>query len=242
VKPLTVVTSSGLEHELTDVPQWRRCLRGVTSVLSAPKSNIRNIVEGPPKKAMTDRELEEYRALRATIRDRGTARVWIALVGTGLWAALTVTTAALAALPVATLLPLLVLALTFEIVYALHTGVERIGRYIQVFFEDEEASTARWEHEAMAYGRAFPGGGSDPIFAWYFCTATVFNFVPVAFASAVAIEYLFLTPIHLLFIVRILVARSRSGRQRALDLERFQKLRESRADAAAGPISGRAQP
>ena len=32
---------------------------------------------------MTARELEEYRALRATIRERGTARVWIFVVGFG---------------------------------------------------------------------------------------------------------------------------------------------------------------
>ena len=30
---------------------------------------------------MTPRELEEYRALRETIRERGTARVWIFVVG-----------------------------------------------------------------------------------------------------------------------------------------------------------------
>ena len=87
---------------------------------------------------MTPREIEEYRALRATIRERSTARLWIVLAGLTAWAALTLATAALAELPIATLLPLLVLALTFEIVFALHTGVERVGRYIQVFFEDAE--------------------------------------------------------------------------------------------------------
>ena len=175
---------------------------------------------------MTERELEEYRALRATIRDRGTARVWTALVGVALWAALTVTTAALAALPVATLLPLLLLAVTFEIVYALHTGVERIGRYLQVFFEEDESGRG-WEHAAMSYGQTYPGG-SDPLFSLYFCTAAVFNLIPAVFASAIAIEYAFLTPIHALFIVRVLVAHRRAGRQRATDLERFQKLKASR--------------
>ena len=77
---------------------------------------------------MTSRELEEYRALRATIRERGTARVSIAVAGFAAWAALVLTTATLATFPVATLLPLLFLALVFEAVFALHTGVERIGR------------------------------------------------------------------------------------------------------------------
>src|SRR5678815_4594103 len=58
---------------------------------------------------MTLRELEEYRALRDTIRERGTARHWIVVVGFGLWAALTLAIVAFATLPVATLLPLLVL-------------------------------------------------------------------------------------------------------------------------------------
>src|SRR5712692_11822960 len=86
---------------------------------------------------MTPRDQEEYRALRATIRERGTTRIWIFVVGLVGWAGLVIATAALAALPVATLLPLLVLAVVFEAVVALHTGVERIGRYIQVFFEDD---------------------------------------------------------------------------------------------------------
>ena len=64
-------------------------------------------------------------------------------------------TAALASLPIAALLPLLVLAGVFEAVFALHTGVERIGRYIQVFFE--APGERAWEHTAMAFGRAFPG-------------------------------------------------------------------------------------
>jgi len=39
---------------------------------------------------MTPRELEEYRTLRNTIRQRGTARVWMFLAGLAIWAALTV--------------------------------------------------------------------------------------------------------------------------------------------------------
>jgi hypothetical protein len=74
--------------------------------------------------ATTDRR---YRALRSTIRERSTARVWIALAGFSAWAAAAVGTAAPWPLPVVTFIPLLLLALTFEIVLALHIGVERIG-------------------------------------------------------------------------------------------------------------------
>ena len=84
---------------------------------------------------MTPRALEEFKALRDTVRSRGTARVWVFLAGLVGWGALTIATASLAALPVATFLPLLILAITFEAVFSLHVGVERIGRYIQVFLE-----------------------------------------------------------------------------------------------------------
>ena len=89
----------------------------------------------PETASMTPRELEEYKALRATIRERGTTRVWVFVTGLIAWGGLTVATASLATLPIATLLPLLILAGTFEAVFSIHTGVERVGRYLQVFVE-----------------------------------------------------------------------------------------------------------
>jgi len=168
--------------------------------------------------------IHEYRALRDTIRERGTARVWIVLIGLALWASLTVATFALAPFPAATVLPLLVLAAGFEIVFSLHTGVERIGRYIQVFHEEETG----WEHVAMAYGQRF-GGGGDPLFANFYRTATVLNFLPAAFARPQPVEVAVVGGIHALFIVRVEFARRRAARQRAIDLDRFDQLkRQSR--------------
>jgi hypothetical protein len=173
------------------------------------------------ERAMTPRELEEYRALRDTIRERGTARVWVFLAGLAAWAALVIATAALAALPVATLLPLLMLAGTFEAVFSLHSGVERIGRYVQVFLEEGSG----WEHVAMQFGRAYRGGGTDPLFVTVFGVATLLNFVPVLIAEPVATEVVVIGTAHLLLIARILVARRAAGHQRAKDLERFEKLK-----------------
>jgi hypothetical protein len=170
---------------------------------------------------MTPRELDEYRALRDTIRERGTARVWIFQAGLAAWGALVIATAALAALPVATLLPLLLLAATFEAVFSLHVGVERVGRYIQVFFEEESG----WEHAAMAFGRPVRGTRVDPLFATIFLIATILNFVPVLIAEPVATEVVVIGAAHLFLIARILLARRAAGRQRATDLERFQKLK-----------------
>jgi hypothetical protein len=172
---------------------------------------------------MTPRELEEYSALRATIRERGTARAWIFVVGLAMWGALTIATAALASLPIATLLPLLMLAAVFETVLALHTGVERVGRYLQVFYED--GAERSWEHTAMAFGRMFSGAGADPLFAAYFWLATVLNLIPAALAGPVAIEWTVVGIAHALFAVHVFVTRRRAAHQRAIDLERFEKLR-----------------
>jgi hypothetical protein len=173
---------------------------------------------------VTPRELEEYRALRETIRERGTARIWVVLAGLAAWAGLAIATIAWAPFPVASLFPLLVLAAAFEGVFALHTGVERIGRYVQVFYEDDE-STRQWEGQAMAYGSRFPGGAVDPLFVALFGLATLLNFVPVVLVAAVAIEYIVVGAFHVLMLARLGVARRHAARQRAIDLERFRQLR-----------------
>ena len=60
---------------------------------------------------------------------------------------------------------LLLLVATFEAVRTLHLGVERIGRYLQVFHEPEPPAPgdARWEHVAMALG---PGSPERPVTLW----------------------------------------------------------------------------
>jgi hypothetical protein len=181
------------------------------------------VVEPRERQSMTPRELEEYRALRATIRERGTTRVWIVLAGFAAWAGLLLATAALTALPVASLLPLLILAVAFEIAFALHSGVERVGRYVQVFFEDAEPG---WETRIMAFAQQFPTtSGSDPLFCAYFWTATGFNFVPVTLTGPVLVEWLVVGAAHALFALRVAGARRQSARQRSKELEHFQQLK-----------------
>jgi hypothetical protein len=183
---------------------------------------------------MTPRELEEYKALRATIRERGTARVWLCVAGLALWCALVLATAASMSLPIATLLPLLVLAGTFEAMFSLHTGVERVGRYIQVFYErDEELSVRRWEHTAMAFGQLGVKGGTDPLFGTLFMLAAIANFVPAVLAGAVPIEWAVVGTVHLAFIARVFIARHHAAQQRALDLARFEQLKHA---GTSGPL------
>jgi hypothetical protein len=174
---------------------------------------------------MTPREQEEYTALRATIRERGTARVWIFVAGFVAWAAVVVATTALTSTPVATLLPLLVLAAAFEAVFALHVGVERVGRYIQVFFEEDDSG---WEHAAMAFGRPAGAAVADALFPVPFGLAAVFNVAPALITNPTREELVFVAGAHVLFLIRLVSARAAAGRQRAVDLERFREIKGSR--------------
>lgn len=179
----------------------------------------------------------EYEALRATIRERGTRRVTLFWMALGVWAALLLTAAVRGAGPYASLVSLLSLAAGFEAVYALHVGVERIGRYLQVFYE-EPGTLPAWERTAMAYGRESAGygrepaglgrepagDGVDPLFSKIFATAALLNFVPTLPSRQFGFIFvLFLA--HGLFAVRILKAQKYAAAQRGRDLERFKRLK-----------------
>jgi hypothetical protein len=194
---------------------------------------------------MTVRDQEEYTELRATIRERGTARVCIFAAGIAAWAAAVIAIAAFAASPVATLLPLLVLAAIFEAVFALHIGVERIGRYLQVFHEgsggsdspaDAHAEDSRaqvgWEHAAMAFGRPSGAASADALFTAIFVLAAVFNLMPALILEPQRAELIFVGGAHALFGLRLFVARHAAAKQRAIDLERFQQLQRGRSHSA----------
>jgi hypothetical protein len=195
-------------------------------------SGYRRLDANPSRKsvmtATTVRELEEYTALRATIRERGTARVCLFVGGFIAWGALAVATAALASIPVASLLPLLVLAGVFEAVFALHVGVERVGRYLQVFHEIGDR--AAWERTAMAFGRPKGAAVADALFAIPFLLATLFNIMPALIAQPTPAEIVFVVGAHALFVLRLAVARAAAARQRVVDLARFQVLKDLKSE------------
>jgi hypothetical protein len=174
---------------------------------------------------MTARAQEEYKALRATIRERGTARVWVFVFGMTAWGAITVATASVASSPLAVLLPLLVLAATFEGVLSLHAGVERIGRYVQVFFEEDATG---WEHAAMAFGRPAGSITTDALFSIPFFLAAMCNIGPALITEPIRAELVVVGGAHLLFVVRLISARAGTAKQRAIDLERFRQLKQPR--------------
>jgi hypothetical protein len=161
--------------------------------------------------------------LRATIRERGSWRVVLVVATITAWAATAVTTQVLLTTPVSTLIPLIVLATGFEAVFALHVGVERIGRYLQVEYEEPGGGPA-WEHTAMRFGSIpTPAGGRvDPLFTTLFTCGILLNLVPVLLATVGMpdgpVELIVFGLIHVAAVVRIARARSYSNRQRGLDL------------------------
>jgi hypothetical protein len=173
---------------------------------------------------MVTKNDDEFRSMRATIQQRGTARmVVLPIVFIG-WAGTAVATAAVITVAVSTLVPLLILVAGFEAIFALHVNVERIGRYLEVFHEGETGPV--WEHTASLFAQRFPGAGLDPLFGRLFVLATSVNFLPAALGWENMPELVVLAALHLVFINRVRLARSFAATQRAEDLQRFAALRQ----------------
>jgi len=171
----------------------------------------------------------EYLVLRQTIASRGTARMIlfpVAMIG---WAALALVVLTFAEAPVASLFPLAVIVGGFEAIHALHVGVERIGRYLQVYYENPETGP-RWESTVMGVGPALPGGGIDPLFTLVFASATFVNIIPALALQPrpTATELGVIGLLHLAVVIRIVRARGAAARQRAVELESFRAIRSQK--------------
>ncbi len=177
--------------------------------------------------------VEEYRALRSTIQQRGSLRLLVAGLTFVAWATFAFAVSVWASVSALTLLPLLVLVTGFEVVFATHVGVERIGRYLQARFEGDGTEPPSWEHAAMAIGsKASAGSGIDPLFGPQFVLATLLNLIPVGLLSVtegftlpggIPVEVAVYGMLHLLFVWRVFLARRYASRQRSRDLELFKQ-------------------
>jgi hypothetical protein len=182
---------------------------------------------------------EEYSALRQTIAVRGTVRMVIVPATLAAWGGLAIAQLAFTPLPLAALVSLAVLAAGFEAVNALHVGVERIGRYLQVFYEETSADnsvSARWETTAMvprlgsgeAGGPGLPGGGIDPLFTLLFAATLLLNLAIALVPMPTGAEAGVVSLVHLIVLGRIVRARMAAGKQRAQDLEHYRRVRDNR--------------
>jgi hypothetical protein len=111
----------------------------------------------------------------------------------------------------------------FEAVHALHVGAERIGRYLQVYYETIPDGP-RWETAVMTVGPALPGGGIDPLFSVVFVGTTIANMLPALVASVTPVELGVIALLHVGFVFRIVRARLAATRQRAVELESFKAM------------------
>jgi hypothetical protein len=166
----------------------------------------------------------EFTTLRATIASRGTVRMVLVPVIVIGWASLAIVVVLFSDLPVAALLPLAVLVGGFETINALHVGVERIGRYLQTFYEGSAGGPA-WETTAMAVAPRVRASGVDPLFTAVFVITAILNMTTALVPEPTPLEKLVIGAFHAAFLVRIARARQVAGSQRAHDLQAFQAAR-----------------
>lgn len=167
----------------------------------------------------------EFAVLRQTIARRGTARMILVPVTFIAWSTLSLGILLFADVPVASLFTLAVLAAGFEAVHALHVGVERIGRFLQVYYEGPPDGP-RWETSVTSVGPGLPGGGIDPLFTFLFAAASFLNMMLVLVPGPSRTELGVIGVLHLLFVGRLVRSRGASARQRAVELESFKAVRQ----------------
>jgi hypothetical protein len=180
---------------------------------------------------MTDVSEGEYASLRATIQARGTARPLAFLAGISTWAALQSAVLIWLPNPIGASMPLIVLLATFEVIRSLHLGIERIGRYLQVFYEESASAEAplappAWERTAMTFGPAIPGAGGHPFFFPIFLIATFVNFLAVVLPSPVLVAGVTMAVPHLAFIIWMVYCERGMRRQRETELARYRVLKK----------------
>lgn len=169
--------------------------------------------------------LQEYRLLRETIQARGSLRVALAAATCFVWAALALWVWTSAAGFMAGLIPLVVLNAGFETVLSLHTGVERIGRYVQRMYESGGPTPPAWEHVAVAMGSRWASPGAlDPLFSMFFVAAVFVNFVLIGAAADSKQQIAVAGVLHGLFILRILSARHFASIQRKMDIAALESV------------------
>jgi hypothetical protein len=174
--------------------------------------------------------LEEYRALRATIRERGSLRFLVTSITFSAWAAVLTTLCAVTVVPTFILVPLVVLVAGFEVNLAIHVGVERVGRYLQVKYERNPQSAAGWEHAVMKL--QVPTGGLDALFLAVFFSALALTFVVGLWlaaaslgpdeATAMRAESLVVAILHAVVAARWLQAARYAKSQRSRELPAFE--------------------
>jgi len=138
--------------------------------------------------------------------------------------------------PVFTLISLVVLCAGFEVNLAIHVGVERVGRYLQLKYESEGQNAAHWERTSMAL--RVPSGGLDPLFSWVFASALLVNWLMGVWLSRDATspefpgfstEGLVFVGLHAAVAIRWILASRFTRGQRERELRAFEQIHPPRS-------------
>jgi hypothetical protein len=173
---------------------------------------------------------QEYRQLRAAIAARGELRARLFLAGLAAWAAGLAAVLIALPYPLVSMVPLALLLATFEAIRPLHFGAERIGRFLQVFYEERGdparplADTPSWERSAMSFGAAIPGAAGHPLYLPVFLMAVVLNYLAVVLPGPIAAELALLSVPHVAFVLWLLITDRAVRTQRERELARYRQL------------------
>jgi hypothetical protein len=179
-------------------------------------------------------QLEEFRALRASVRERAIARVLLLAMTWLGWAALATAIMLVVPAPLLLTVPLVVLLAAFEVNLGTVRAAERVSSYLRVVFEERRAVPG-WETASADLARRYPASRGDPLFLWVFVAVLCANYLCVVIAipettdpSARTREDLLdlalVTALHMSLVVRFLLARRALHAGRARELERLRAV------------------
>jgi hypothetical protein len=177
-------------------------------------------------------QLEEFRALRATIRERTTARVLIVVVAFVGWSALALAVMLVVPAPLLLLVPLVLLLAGFEANLKIVRATDLMATYLRVTFE-ENRGIPGWETASANLARRGRGTREDPLFLWLFVALVGASYLCVVLAIGEtaetsarnrqdALDLALVTASHVAVAARFVLAGRGLRAARRADRDRFR--------------------
>jgi hypothetical protein len=179
-------------------------------------------------------QLEEFRALRASVRERAIARVLLLGMTWLGWAALATAIMLVVPAPLLLTVPLVVLLAAFEVNLGTVRAAERVSNYLRVVFE-ERRGVSGWETASADLAGRHPSSVGDPLFMWVFVAVLCANYLcvvialpetadPTARAREDSLDLALVTALHLTLVLRFVLARRSLQAGRTRELERLRTV------------------
>ena len=179
-------------------------------------------------------QLEEFRALRASVRERAIARVLLLAMTWLGWAALATAIMLVVPAPLLLTVPLVVLLAAFEVNLGTVRAAERVSNYLRVVFE-ERRGVSGWETASADLAGQYPSSVGDPLFMWVFVAVLCANYLcvviaipettdPTARSREDSLDLAVVTTLHLALVLRFVLARRSLHAGRTIELERLRAV------------------